>query len=135
MNADIVREWLGHVKADLDAAWSCSRGTRARLDRAAYLVQQAAEKLVKGVLVAAGIDPPRTHDIAELVLGLPGTAPLRDRLSTLSSLTAYATGFRYPTPHEPPPVPSRADIDSWIAEIEALKADVEHWLAQREARP
>jgi HEPN domain-containing protein len=135
MNAAIVREWLDHVKADLDAAWSCSRGPRARLDRAAYLVQQAAEKLVKGVLVSAGTDPPRTHDIAELVLGLREGAPLRDRLATLSGLTAYATGFRYPIPHEPPPVPSRDDIDSWIAEIEVLKADFERWLAQREAPP
>ena len=63
MSSTIVREWLDHVEADLDAAWSCSRGPRARLDRGAYLVQQAAEKLVKAVLVSMELDPPRTHDI------------------------------------------------------------------------
>jgi hypothetical protein len=33
MNAPFVREWLDHVEADLDAAWSCGRGSWARLDR------------------------------------------------------------------------------------------------------
>jgi HEPN domain-containing protein len=135
MNAAIVREWLEHVEADLDAAWSCGRGPRARLDRAAFLLQQAAEKLVKAVLVSANIDPPRSHDIAGLIAELREDIPFRDRLSALSSLTPYATGFRYPTPHEPPPLPSRDRLEAYIAEIETLKADFERWLAQREAQP
>ena len=130
MNAAIVREWLDHVEAYLDAAWSCGRGPRARLDRAAYLLQQAAEKLVKAVLVSAGIDPPRSHDIAELVLALKEDTPFRDRLSALSILTPYATGFRYPTPQEPPPMPAREQLEAWIAGIESLKADFERWLEQ-----
>ena len=133
MNAAIVREWLVHVEADLDAAWSCGRGPRARLDRAAYLVQQAAEKLVKAVLVALEVDPPHTHDIAQIAAELQSDAPFRDRLSALSSLTPYATGFRYPTPQEPTPLPPLDWIDDRIAEIEALKADFERWLAAREA--
>jgi HEPN domain-containing protein len=135
MNAAIVREWLDHVAADLDAAWSCGRGPRARLDRAAYLLQQAAEKMVKAVLVSADIDPPRTHDIAELVLELPEGTPFRDRLAALSDLTPYAIGFRYPTPHEPPPLPSHDRLEAWIAAIETLKADFERWLAERERQP
>jgi HEPN domain-containing protein len=131
MNAAIVREWLDHVEADLDAAWSCSRGPRARLDRAAYLLQQAAEKLVKAVLVAAGVDPPRTHDIARLAAELGQDTPFRDRLSALSDLTPYATGFRHPTPHEPPPVPTRDRFEARIAEIKALKAEFGRWLEDR----
>ena len=134
MNAAIVREWLDHAQADLDAAWSCSHGPRARLDRAAYLLQQAAEKLVKRVLVSGDIDPPCSHDIAELVLGLRDGTPFRDRLSARSSLTPYATGFRYPTPQEPPPLP-RDRLEAWIVEIETLKADFERWLAERERQP
>ena len=130
MNAAIVREWLDHVEADLDAAWSCNRGPRARRDRAAYLLQQAAEKLVKAMLVSIDVDPPRTHDVAEIVAELSENAPFRDRLSALADLTPYATGFRYPSPHEPPPLPSRDRLDTWVAEIEALKADFERWLGQ-----
>jgi HEPN domain-containing protein len=135
MNAAIVREWLEHVEADLDAAWSCSRGPRARLDRTAYLLQQAAEKLVKAVLVSVDVDPPRTHDIAELVAEVGQNTPFRDRLSALCDLTPYATGFRYPT-QEPPPLPSRERLDVWILEIETLKADFERWLeAQSPTQP
>ena len=134
MNAAIVREWLDHVEADLDAAWSCSRGPRARLDRGAYLLQQAAEKLVKAVLVSVGVDPPRTHDLAELAAELSQDAPFRDRLSALSGLTPYATGLRYPTPDEPPRVPSRERLDAWIAEVEAIRDDFERWLEEREAK-
>ena len=115
MNSTIVREWLDHVEADLDVAWSCGRGPRARLDRAAYLVQQAAEKLVKAALVSAELDPPR--------------------LSMLADLTPYATSFRYPTPQEPLPFPSLEWIDGRIAEIAGLKADFERWLEAREGAP
>jgi HEPN domain-containing protein len=135
MSSTIVREWLDHVEADLDAAWSCSRGPRARLDRGAYLLQQAAEKLVKAVLVSMELDPPHTHDIAEILAELRLDAPFRDRLLALADLTPYATGFRYPTPQEPPPLPSLEWIDGRIAEMEGLKADFERWLAAREAAP
>ena len=122
MNAAIVREWLHHVEADLDAAWTCARGPRARPDRAAYLLQQAAEKLVKAVLVSLEIDPPRAHDIGEIIAELRPDAPFRERLAALSDLTPYATAFRYPTPQEPPPLPSLEWIDQRIAEVEGLKA-------------
>jgi HEPN domain-containing protein len=107
----------------------------ARLDRAAYLLQQAAEKLVKAVRVAAKVDPPRTHDIAGLIAELGQDTPFRDRLSALSDLTPDATGFRYPTPHEPPPLPTRDRLEARIAEIESLKTDFERWVAEREAKP
>ena len=90
---------------------------------------------MKGVPVAVGVDPPRTHDIADLLADLREETPFRDRLSALCSLTPYATGFRYPTPHEPPPLPTRDRLEAWIVEIETLKADFERWLAQREAQP
>jgi HEPN domain-containing protein len=134
MSASIVREWLDHVEADLDAAWSCSRGPRARPERAVYMVQQAAEKLVKAMLVSIDIDPPRTHDIAEIIAELGSDLPFHERLTALSALTPYATGFRYPTPHEPPPLPPFEEIDAWISEIESLKADFERWLSEREAK-
>ena len=80
MDVEIVPEWLGHVEAGFDAAWSCARGPRASPTRAAYFVQQAAEKLVKAVLIACRVNPPRVHDIGGLVALLPSDAPQLDRL-------------------------------------------------------
>lgn len=131
MDVEIVREWLGHVEADLDAAWSCVRGPRASPTRAAYLVQQAAEKLVKAAMVACALNPPRIHDIEDLVEQLPSNAPMRDRLARLQRLTVYAVAFRYPGEDVPEPEPTSAAVDVWIAEIESLKAEYERWLAAR----
>jgi HEPN domain-containing protein len=128
MNVTVVQEWLDHVAADLDAAWSCARGPRARTDRAAYFVQQAAEKLVKAVLVSSSIDPPYTHDLEDLTSRLPQDVPQRERYAALVAFTAYASGFRYPTTREHPPRPSTADVDGWIEQIDVLKSEFERWL-------
>ena len=91
------------------------------------------KKLVKAVLVSIGIDPPRTHDIEEMVTRYCQHLPFHDRLSALADLTPYATGFRYPTPAEPPPLPSRSDLNARIVEIASLKSDFERWLATQGA--
>ena len=43
----------------------------------------------------------------------------------------FAFAFRYPVEDLSEPEPTAAEIDAWIAQIEALKADVERWLEQR----
>jgi HEPN domain-containing protein len=131
MDVEVVREWLDQVEADLDAAWSCVRGPRASPTRAAYFVQQAAEKLVKAVLIACRVNPPRVHDIERLVELLPNGAPKRDGLVRLERFTVFAFAFRYPGEDVSQPLPTSAEIDRWIAEIEALKSDFERWLEQR----
>jgi HEPN domain-containing protein len=128
MDAELVREWLGHVAMDLDAAWSCARGRRASPSRAAYFVQQAAEKLVKAALVASEIDPPRTHDIDGLTKSLPADSIWRERLEGLQRFTPFAFAFRYPAEDVPEPEPSQPQIDAWIGEIEEIKTEFERWL-------
>jgi HEPN domain-containing protein len=130
MDAEIVREWLGHVDDDLDAAWSCIRGPRASPKRAAYHVQQAAEKLLKAVLVAFGVSPPRTHDIEELSVLMPGETPNRERLRRLRRFTVFAFAFRYPGEDVPEPEPTHQEIDIWINELTELKAEFVRWLEQ-----
>jgi HEPN domain-containing protein len=136
MNADIVREWLDIVDEDLLAAWHCARGEPPVPKRAAFFVQQAAEKLAKAILIAWDLRPPHTHDIAELVKLVPESHPGRSKLTELQRFTRYAIVFRYPLEEAAAePVPETTDISSWIDEIRALKADFERWLAQREAQP
>jgi HEPN domain-containing protein len=132
MNADIVREWLAIVEDDLLAAQHCAHGEPPVLKRAAFLVQQAAEKLVKAVLVAWDLRPRHTHDIAELIELVPERHPGRAGLARLHRFTRYVVVFRYP-PEEAAAesIPEPAEIDGWIAKIKALKAEFERWLAER----
>ena len=129
MNA--LEEWLDEMHRDLRAATGCLAADIELPDRAAFHVQQAAEKLAKAALVAHGLRPDKAHDIGEVVTPLPMEFPLRVRLAALDRLSAYAVVFRYPGERRPP-IPSVAEVRTWIAEIEALRAEFETWLRQRD---
>ncbi|MGH6898145.1 MAG: HEPN domain-containing protein [Geminicoccaceae bacterium] len=132
MNADIVREWLAIVEEDLVAARNCAHGEPPVPKQAAFFVQQAAEKLVKAVLVAWDIRPRHTHDIAELIDLIPDAHPGRSGLAKLHRFTRYAVVFRYPVEEgTTEPIPELTEIDGWIMEIAALEAEFERWLEAR----
>ena len=133
-NVAVVSEWLDEVHRDLLGARSCSRGEWAVLDRAAFHVQQAAEKLAKAALVAHRMRPDRTHDIGEAVERLPVGFALKGRFLALDRFTDYAVVFRYPGAPRPA-IPSSAEVDAWIGEIELLKADFARWLKKRRGGP
>ncbi|HLF95302.1 MAG TPA: HEPN domain-containing protein, partial [Planctomycetota bacterium] len=64
--------------------------------------QQAAEKAVKAVLVLQGVDFPRTHQIAELlVLFRQAGHDLPEAVMRAGDLSDYASGARYPVSDEP----------------------------------
>ena len=57
--------WLSFAVGDLEAARS-HRGRHVRRRIVAFEAQQCAEKAVKAALILEGIEPRRTHDLAEL---------------------------------------------------------------------
>ena len=131
MANEVVRAWLATVETDLKAIRNCLHGPEPTSLGAAYHCQQAAEKLVKAVLVAAGTHPWKSHDIHALIDALDKSHPLRPRLTPLERFTPYVWAFRYPSPgpmEPPPPEPSLGDIRRWLGEIEGAKADVEQHL-------
>ena len=136
MSIEVVKEWLGQVERDLRAARLCCEGDDPVPDRAAYLVQQAAEKLTKAALVAHGIRPRKGHKIGEFAKRLPPTFPARDRFLAFERFTKFVWVHRYPDETGAPsePAPAATEVQAWIAEIETLKADLERWLAGREAK-
>jgi HEPN domain-containing protein/predicted nucleotidyltransferase len=129
-NVDVVSEWLDEVQRDLFGARSCAHGKWAVLDRAAFHVQQAAEKLAKAALIAHRIRPERRHEIGEAVEHLPDSFTLKARFSALDRFTDYAVVFRYPGASRPA-IPAVAEVDAWIEEIELLKTDFERWLREK----
>jgi HEPN domain-containing protein len=95
---------------------------------AAYHLQQAAEKLAKATLAAAGTVPvPRSHDIGYLAGLLPPDHALAAALAAFADLTEFHIVSRYPIGDDlvPPPDPNhlqrRADAIESLLE-EALAA-------------
>jgi HEPN domain-containing protein len=115
---ELTRRWLDTARADLKAAGNCIDGPHYLPEIAAYHCQQAAEKLVKAVLIYRGIEPARIHDIDALVGRLSPVDPIRPVLEPLGRFTPYAVAFRYPGEDLDPSPPERDDITGWIAEIE-----------------
>jgi HEPN domain-containing protein len=91
---------------------------------AAYHLQQAAEKIIKAVLIARGVQPTAEHRLGMLVDRLPPADAWLARLRPLDRLTPFATTYRYPTPVgrlKPPPA---ADVIAReITTLEALLSD------------
>jgi HEPN domain-containing protein len=73
-------------------------------DAAAFHCQQAAEKLLKGFLVHAGLDFGKTHDLGRLVRVVAAHFPSVALLvSTMDDWTAWNIAYRYPDLAEPHP--------------------------------
>ncbi len=68
----------------------------AKNRNSAYLCQQAAEKLIKAVLLDSGIEAGTEHHLDTLVGRLPEGHPWKARLRALDKYTPYATAYRYP---------------------------------------
>lgn len=68
------------------------------IDLAAFHCQQAAEKLLKALLVAAAVRAPRIHDLEVLaVLAAPIYPQLAQRMSDFAPATAWTARSRYPS--------------------------------------
>jgi len=131
MDIDEVLPWLAVVERDLKAARNCLFGPEPTEEAAAYHCQQAAERLVKAVLVSEGVNAPYSHDIRVLA-GLLPKSPLAALLLPLARFTPYATAYRYPVddPFGVPPSPSVEEIAGWVQEIEMAKAEFERSLGR-----
>ena len=114
-------DWLAIVDDDLRQVTNNLHGPMPSRSGAADHCQQAAEKLVKAVLVGAGIAFPKTHDIAALVGLVPDGHRLKKALGGLGKLTPYGVAYRYPAEDEWE-VPTAATLEGWKSEIEAIRS-------------
>src|SRR5262245_9340530 len=78
---------------------------------AGYHCQQAAEKLLKALLLHHGIEAGVEHQLYVLVERLPEGNPWRQALQPFLKYSSFATAFRYPTPGgRIPSAPDRSDV-------------------------
>lgn len=114
--------WFIKAEQDLRAARLCIAGAPDLAGIAAYHCQQAAEKLLKGLLVAADVPFRKTHELDELAdLAGPCFPGLQSGLDFCRPLSSWCTAYRYPSldPLSQQP-PSEDDIIDVVSELETL---------------
>lgn len=101
-----------HRSADSPAAWMESAYSDfavaqiplppgARYEQLCFHAQQAAEKSLKAIMIALGVEFPFTHNIQFLMKTLSQRVAIPEHLRDATALTSYATTFRYPGETEP----------------------------------
>ena len=99
-----AHRWWKVAAEDRRVALACLAMDPPSLGNAAYHCQQAAEKLMKGLLVAAGFGFRKVHDLDELAsVAVPLYPALADDLDRCRPFTSWATEYRYPPEDESPP--------------------------------
>lgn len=123
MSADLVIAGYVHIaKQDLDGARLLNREENRN---AAYLCEQAAEKLIRAVLTSEGIQAGIRHELPDMVSKIPDANPVKPLLRAIEHLDAYATAYRYPSPRgRVKPAPSTAELDQDIANIDHAMAEI-----------
>ena len=125
MAADRVEAWFLHVLWDMASINNNLYGPEPMVTTAAYHCQQAAEKLVKALLVSLEIVPPKIHDIEMLLRLVPSDNPHLPTLSPLARFTYLGFAYRYPDPGPFGPdydIPSVEEIAGWLAELLNVEA-------------
>jgi HEPN domain-containing protein len=94
----VLDEWIAKAEGDFATAQREFRVRRApNYDAVCFHAQQCAEKYLKAYLIAQKNDPPRIHNLIELLklcVKLDGTFELTR--PAMESLNAFAVVVRYP---------------------------------------
>jgi len=112
-----AQRWL--LKADEDLAAARLLIAGGLIDPAAFHVQQALEKALKALLVAAGKDIRRTHDLETLAAAANNYWPsLVASLSSFAGVSEWYLISRYPDMDEI--APTRDEVEEVLGQFEAL---------------
>ena len=88
--------WMARARSDLTLARSRPEGVH--LADLCFHAQQAAEKAIKALLIARGIEFPYVHDLVFLVSLLEDAGhEVPEPVKMARELTRYASGTRYPS--------------------------------------
>lgn len=101
------------ASADLATAKECTDPTRFREAAWGFWLQQAVEKGLKAWLLHLDVLPPRSHDLARLMLLLHRAGADLDRFEFLDQLTDFAVQFRYEADADP----MGLDREAWNGEV------------------
>jgi len=97
-----IRQWFALAKQDLDIAKHLHKTFHPTPDEPiCFHCQQSAEKYLKGFLVINNIEPPKTHDLLELLeLCEEISADFSEIRLKSSVLSRYGVAPRYPNGYD-----------------------------------
>ncbi len=96
-NHDVIINWIKKAENDLRNAKIVIKAEDPPHDTICFHAQQCIEKYIKALLVYYKKEPPKLHDIGELITALKDEMPeLYQILDEADELTDYAIGIRYP---------------------------------------
>ncbi len=132
--AALVRSWLLKAQHDLGSAKRLANEPSPYLDTAIYHCQQAAEKALKAFLVYRDVQFEKIHNLSVLLEYCADIDPgFRSLSDAASSLTPYATAFRYPDEFFEPE-PNQRQFDEALRQAEQI-ADFVVQRLPKEMRP
>jgi HEPN domain-containing protein len=118
----VIANLLRIAREDLEGARTLAAlGNR----NAAYLCEQAAEKVIRAVLTAEGKHAGIKHQLDAMVDQVADVNPLKPALREIEELTVYATAYRYPTPAgRIPDAPHGDELAALVQKVDAALHEV-----------
>lgn len=120
-----ARRWFAKADEDIRAAGALLVLAPPAVDSAAFHCQQAAEKILKGLLIAARKKAGKTHDLAGLATAVSEAFPsIRDDLDPFPPLTPWFVATRYPD-IDIEPRPTASEVSAALQRLQALRGKVD----------
>jgi HEPN domain-containing protein len=120
-NEKLLEEWLQRAEDDLVVAKRAVKGKMKITWIGCFHAQQSAEKYLKAFLISRQKEPPKTHDLIELLRGCTGIEPELTLLGEYCEfLNPFAVQIRYPTGVDP----QLSEARKAIRAAEAIKKEV-----------
>ena len=92
-----VAQWASKADHDLrNAEYTLTLQQDCPFDTVCFHAQQCAEKYLKALLLQAGSEAPRTHDLRLLLQRLPADVAVSFRMEDMVELNRYSIEARYP---------------------------------------
>lgn len=118
---ELAESWLRFARNDLNLAKQAAASNELG-GLAAFHCQQAVEKSLKALLVLAGAQPPRVHDLLRLWKLVHPVYRLAEDLELLGDIGEFYVDGRYPASIETgePPSPFRDHLAQMLEYSEAI---------------
>ena len=116
-----ARRWFAKADEDMRAVEALLSLAPPAVGLAALHCQQAAEKILKGLLIAARQRAGKTHNLGGLATAVAQAFPaLRDDLDPFRPLTPWFVATRYPD-IDVEPQPTAAEVNEVLQRLHALR--------------